>query len=123
MYIKNRLKGNYTEKTSRISAKRREIMFVRLLKIKTTPSRIDEAAMLFEESVIPLCKDKPGYKGAFFLGDRQSGACLPITLWESEEDMLETEKSKFFQEQVIKFMDLFTAPPLKETFEVIYKDE
>ena len=98
-------------------------MFARLLRIQTTPDRIDEAAMLFEESVIPLCKNKQGYKGAFFLGDRESGDCLPITLWESKEDMLETEKSKFFQEQVIKFMDIFTAPPLKETFEVIYRDE
>lgn len=98
-------------------------MFARLLKIQTSPARIDEAAMLFEESVIPLCKDKKGYKGSYFLGDRKSGACLPITLWESEEDMIETEKNKFFQEQVIKFIDLFTAPPLRESFEVIYKDD
>lgn len=97
-------------------------MHARLLKMSTKPERIDEAAMLFEESVIPLCKNKTGYKGAFFMGDRQSGICLPITLWDSEEDLLETEKSRFFQEQVIKFMDFFTAPPIKETFEIIFKD-
>jgi len=121
--VKTGGKGISQKGDSKFLSKGGKIMHARLLKIQTTPSRIDEAAMLFEESVIPLCKDKTGYKGAYFLGDRISGICLPITLWESEEDMKETEKSKFFQEQVIKFMDLFTAPPLKETFEVIYRDQ
>lgn len=97
-------------------------MFARLLRIQTTPDRIDEAAMLFEESVAPLCKSQKGYKGAYFLADRKSGSCLPITLWNSEADLLGTESSKFFQEQLIKFMDFFTEPPIREYFEILYRD-
>ena len=97
-------------------------MFARLLRIQTKIDRIDEASKLFRESVIPLCKNQKGYKGSFFLADRETGHSIPITLWESEEDMIATEHSHFFQEQLVKFMDLFTVPPIRETYEVVVED-
>lgn len=97
-------------------------MFARLLIIQTEPKRINEASMLFEESVIPLCKDKKGYKGASFLADRKTGKCVFITQWESEEDMLATEQSRFFQEQVVKFIGFFTKNPILEAYEVVLED-
>jgi len=97
-------------------------MFARLLRIKTKIERIDEAAKLFEESVIPLCKNQKGYKGAYFLTDRKTGVSILITLWENEEDMLATESSHFFQEQLIKFMTFFKAPPIRDAYEVIVQD-
>ena len=97
-------------------------MFVRLLRIQTNIDRIDEASKLFEESVIPLCKDKKGYKGAYFLADRKTGNSIPITIWESEEDMLATERSLFFQEQLVKFSSFFKTSPIRETYEVVFQD-
>jgi len=97
-------------------------MFARLTRIKTNIKRLDEAAKLFEESVIPLCKKQKGYKGAYFLTDRKTGVSIPITLWENEEDMLATESSHFFQEQLVKFVTFFKAPPIREAYEVIVQD-
>ena len=97
-------------------------MFARLLRIKTNIERIDEAAKLFEESVIPLLKNQKGYKGAYFLTDRKTGVSIPITLWENEEDMLATESSHFFQEQLVRFMTFFKAPPIREAYEVVVQD-
>ncbi len=97
-------------------------MFARILRIKTKIERIDEAAKLFEESVIPLLKNQKGYKGAYFMTDRKTGVSIPITLWENEEDMLATESSHFFQEQLVKFMTFYKAPPIREAYEVIVQD-
>lgn len=97
-------------------------MHVRLLMIQINNEKIDEASMLFEESVIPLCKDKKGYKGAYFMADRKTGKCTLITQWESEEDMLATEQSRFFQEQVVKFMSYFKSNPIRESYEVVFED-
>lgn len=97
-------------------------MYVRLLKMQTNPQQIDEASMLFEESVIPLCKDKKGYKGANFLANRQTGKCIFITQWETEKDMLATEQSRFFQEQLVKFIGFFTENPIRETYKVFFED-
>jgi heme-degrading monooxygenase HmoA len=97
-------------------------MFARLLRIKTKIERIDEAAKLFEERVIPMLKNQKGYKGAYFMTDRKTGVSIPITLWEKEEDMLATESSHFFQEQLVRFMSFFKAPPIREAYEVIVQD-
>jgi heme-degrading monooxygenase HmoA len=98
-------------------------MFARLLRIKTKIDRIDEASKLFEKSVIPLCKDQKGYKGAYFLTDRKTGNSIPITMWESEEDMLATERNRFFQEQVVKFLSFYKTSPIREAYEVVFKDK
>ncbi len=98
-------------------------MFARLLRIQTKIERIDEASKLFEENVIPLCKDQKGYKGAYFLTDRKTGNSIPVTLWESEEDMLATERSRFFQEQVVKFLRFYKSSPIREAYEVVFQDK
>jgi len=94
-------------------------MFARLLKIKTNIEQIDNVAKIFKESVIPLCKEQKGFVTAYYLADRQSGECVPITVWESEEDMLKTERNRFFQEQLVKLMGFFKSPPVREAYEVV----
>jgi heme-degrading monooxygenase HmoA len=96
--------------------------YARILRMHLKLDRVDQAKKIFEESVIPLCKNQKGYISAFFLTDRDSGTCLPITIWESEEDMLATERSAFFQEQIIKFMPFFKSPPIREGFEVVVSE-
>jgi len=97
-------------------------MFARILRFQTKIDQIDEASKLFKESVIPLCKNQKGYKGSFFLADRKTAHCIPITLWESEEDMIATEHSRFFQEQLVKFMSFFIGPTVREIYEVVVQD-
>jgi heme-degrading monooxygenase HmoA len=96
--------------------------YARILRMHLKIDRIDAAKKIFEKSVIPLCKNQKGFLGAYFLVDQESGSCIPITIWESEEDMLATEHSAFFQEQLIKFMPFFTSPPIREGFEVIVNE-
>ena len=93
--------------------------YARILRMNLKLDKIDQAKKIFEESVIPLCKNQKGFLNGYFLADRESGACIPITIWESEQDMLETERNAFFQEQIIKFMPFFKSPPIREGFEVV----
>jgi heme-degrading monooxygenase HmoA len=97
-------------------------MFARTLRIQIAPDQIDAAAMLFEESVVPLCKSQKGFVGAEMLADRNTGSGVLITIWKSEQDLLANERSRFFQEQVAKFIGYFTAPPIRESFEVVMFD-
>jgi len=97
-------------------------MFVRLIRIKIDTDRIDEASKLFEEGVIPLCRDQKGFQGAYYLADQETGNCLLMTLWKSKKNMMATEESRFFQEQLVKFMGFFKEPPVRETYEVIIKE-
>lgn len=93
-------------------------MYARMIKMEIKLDRIDEAARLFAEDVVPGCRVQAGYRGAYFLVDRKLGECVPITFWETEAAMAATEENRFFQNQLMKFLGLFHHGLLRESYEV-----
>ena len=63
-------------------------MFIRQTIIHTAIDKIDEAAKLFEESVIPAFQAQKGYQGASFISDRTTGKSICVSLWDSEQDAI-----------------------------------
>lgn len=96
-------------------------MFARLLRSHFKVGSVDQAAELFEKSVFPQCRNQPGFKGAYFLTDSLTGESVAITLWASEEAMLASEKNRFFQQQVAKFIPFYEGSPVREAYEVVLK--
>ena len=94
-------------------------MFARFTIIHTETDKIDEAARLFKESVVPAFKTQKGFNAAYFISEREAGKSICISIWDSEEDAVCNERSQLYQDQLIKFMDLFTDPPYREGYEVI----
>lgn len=97
-------------------------MFARLTIIHTEIGSIHEASRLFEESVIPAFRTQKGYQGAYFLSDQKTGKSICMSLWNTEQDALSNEQSHLYQEQLVKFMNLFTSDPYREGYELIVED-
>jgi len=93
-------------------------MFARLTIVQVKSDKLDETIKLYEESVIPAGKLQKGYRGAYLLTDRKTGKGVSIAFWDSEEDAITNEQSGYYQEQLSKFKDFFTAPPVREGYEV-----
>ena len=93
-------------------------MFARLSIVQVKIDKLDETRKIFEESVIPAAKSQKGYRGGYLLTDRKTGKGISITLWDSEEDAIANEQSGYYQKQISKFKDFFTAPPVREGYEV-----
>ncbi len=93
-------------------------MFARLTIVQIKKDRLDEANKLFAESVIPAAKQQQGYIALYLLTDRTTGKGISVGFWESEADAMANEQSGYYQEQVGKFKDLMTAPPVREGYEV-----
>jgi heme-degrading monooxygenase HmoA len=104
------------------ASKEGKAMFARTLRIQIHLDKIDEAAKLFEENISPLIKDTKGNMGAEFMADRKTGNCIIMTKWENEEDLIETEHSRLFQEQIVKLMNFFITPPIRDVYEVLYDE-
>ena len=94
-------------------------MFARLTIVKVKVDKLDEARKLYEDGVIPAAKSQKGFRGAYLLTDRKTGKGISVTLWDSEQDAVAGEQSGYYQEQVGKFKDFFTAPPVLEEYEVV----
>ena len=60
-------------------------MFARVTTIQGPPERVDDAARQIQEQVVPAMRQMSGYKGGYWMADRQSGKFIAVTLWESEE--------------------------------------
>jgi heme-degrading monooxygenase HmoA len=80
--------------------------------------KIAEATRVFRDTVVPLCRKQPGFRGGYYMSDPKTGESIAMTFWEREEDMLATEASRFFQEQVARFVPFYAKPPIREAFEV-----
>jgi heme-degrading monooxygenase HmoA len=93
-------------------------MFARLTTMNVKPDRIEEAIAIYKKSVIPAAKSQKGFVAAYLLADRETGKGLSITFWKTEQDALENERNRYYQEQLVKFLDMFQSPPIREGYEV-----
>ena len=92
-------------------------MFARVTITKAPGRTIDEITKIMQESVIPTAKAQKGFRGAYCLGNRQTGKEITISLWDTEEDAIANEQSGYYQEQVQKLTPYFTEEPVMEGYE------
>ena len=85
---------------------------------------IDDAVELFRTSVVPALHEQSGYEGVYVLV-APDGRALVLTFWESEEaaDAGVQGSRSFYGEQVEKFVTLYSAPPGRETYQVVLAEE
>ena len=102
----------------KFNKKEAHTMFARLTIFEVKINKLDETTKIYEESVIPAAKSQKGYRAGYLLTDRKTGKGVSISTWDSEEDAVANEQSGYYQEQVGKFKDFFTAPPVREGYEV-----
>ena len=95
-------------------------MFARVTFTHVKEDKVDEAIKLTRESVLPAAALEPGFSGACLL-TQPKGKAIMISMWTTEEDAVANEKSGYYQEQLAKFKDMFTAPPVHEGYDVSLK--
>jgi heme-degrading monooxygenase HmoA len=96
-------------------------MYARLTEMNVKPDKIDEAIEIYRKSVIPAAKSQKGFIAAYLLQDRPTGRGISMTIWKTEEDALANERNRYYQEQLVKFLDLLASPPIREGYDIIVK--
>jgi heme-degrading monooxygenase HmoA len=66
-------------------------MYARVTSIAGSPDEIEAGISNFRENVAPFTH-RDGGKGSLFLVDRETGAIMSVTLWESEDAMTASEQ-------------------------------
>jgi len=91
-------------------------MYARVFTSHLVPGKADEAAAIWRDKVAPVAKQSKGFKGAYLVGNRDTGIGLTITLWDTVEDA-DAMNASLPQTQSL-FEGLFSEPPTLETYEV-----
>jgi len=67
-------------------------MFLRATRIQASPDKVDAAIDNFKASALKTLRSAPGNQGAVLLVDRESGAALGVTYWESVKALASSEQ-------------------------------
>lgn len=94
-------------------------MYVRMTTLMFRVEMYDEGIRIFNESVIPAARAQKGFRGFYVLADRGTARCVALTFWDDEASALANEENLYYQEQLVKFMPLYTSPPVREGYEVV----
>jgi heme-degrading monooxygenase HmoA len=68
-------------------------MFARATRVQTPPDKVGAAIDNFETNIVKGLRSAPGNQGAVLLVDRQSGAAVGITYWESAKALAASEQT------------------------------
>lgn len=96
-------------------------MFARVITVHAQPGKIDEAAAVYRDSIIPAAKQQKGFGGAMLLTDPVTGKSISVTLWETEADQKASEASGYVSQQLAKIVPLLAGPPVRESLVVSAK--
>ena len=96
-------------------------MFVRMTTLTFRIEKAEEGIRIFEESVVPSAQTQKGFRAAYLLADRQAGRCIALTFWDDEASAVANEENRYYQEQLVKFLPLFTSVPVREGFELVFE--
>ena len=66
-------------------------MFLRATRIQTPPDKVGAAIDNFETNIAKGLRSAPGNQGVVLLVDRNSGAALGVTYWESAKTLSASE--------------------------------
>jgi heme-degrading monooxygenase HmoA len=67
-------------------------MFVRLTRVQAPPDKLQEAIQNYESNILKTVRATPGNQGAVLLINRQTGAGLGVTYWESAKALAASEQ-------------------------------
>lgn len=94
------------------------IVQARVVSVELPAEHLAEAARIYQDAVLPVCKGQQGFRGALLLSDAEGGRAISITLWETEPDMRAGESSDYFQAQSERVQVLVSGVPRREYFRV-----
>jgi heme-degrading monooxygenase HmoA len=91
----------------------------RVTRIEGSADRLDDMASQFEEHTVPALRALDGYKGYVLLGDRQSGAAMAVTYWESEDALRASEDAVKEERERAASTAQASSSPTIERYEVL----
>jgi heme-degrading monooxygenase HmoA len=89
---------------------------------RLSSDKVDDAISAFENEQLPRYKEQDGYKGFTLLADRDSGAVLGISFWESEDALSASDELGEKARADIKERGEADADPETMRWEVVVDD-
>ena len=91
-------------------------MYIRIVRGQPRPGQVDEAARRWKEHLGSRFGSIPGFRHAYFVGDREANRVAGISVWDRNPGAALDEAMAQFRQRV---QDITTGPPTMEHYEVL----
>ena len=93
-------------------------MFARTITAAIVPGKADEAVQIYNEQVVPLMKQQPGYVRSTMLLDREANEAMTISVWESHEAAASTGEGTSYLAEALGMLRGLVVPKSYSHWEV-----
>lgn len=92
-------------------------MLIRIIRGQTQPGKVDEMATIWREVIAPRITGVPGFRNAYFTGDRNKNTVVGVSIWDSRPD--DALLTQGMEELRARAGNVAAGPPTIEEFEVL----
>ena len=92
-------------------------MHMRIVSGTFNAGQIDEMAKRWEANVGARLKQQPGFRHAYFVGNREQNTAVGVTLWDTPPDM--ATMNQIMQQFQGQIGDIVAGAPTAENYEVL----
>jgi|FLYN01.1.fsa_nt_gi quinol monooxygenase YgiN len=93
-------------------------MYARVISLLVREGKLDELVTLLHEDIIPEARRQPGFQRVMLLTDARTGTCILISYWASEEEMVASRESGYYNAQIEKLRPLTLGYPVAHHYQV-----
>lgn len=94
------------------------MMYARTIQAALVPGRTDDAIRTYEEQVLPLLQQQPGYVRSTMLVDRDRHEAMTITIWESKEAATATGEGTNYLKHAVGMLAGMVVPKSYKQWEI-----
>lgn len=93
-------------------------MFARTIEAALVPGRADDAIRIYEEQVLPLLQEQPGYVRSTMLIDRDHNTAMTITIWDSKDSATATGEGTKYLKHAVGLLAGMVVPKSYKQWEI-----
>ena len=96
-------------------------MIARVTTLRVKADKLDEVKKYYDDGIVPIVNQKKGFQGGYLFTDRNTGNCIAIGFWDTEEEAIADEKNTQFQDRISTITKFVVAKPVWQIYEVASK--
>jgi heme-degrading monooxygenase HmoA len=93
-------------------------MYARTTIAQFYPGTTEEALYIVSDIMLPRAREQAGFQGALILRHPDKDQGIIITLWETENDLLDSEAPEDIQSDVERLGELIIGKSLQDIYDV-----
>jgi hypothetical protein len=93
-------------------------MYSQIISLSIRLGKMDQALGIYRRSILPKIEERQGFAKNLVFSCRVRNELISCTVWETYASMMETERSGFMNQQIVKLSRVLAEPAEGDQYEL-----